>query len=318
MTLRKAAEALLFYPGDYKMIYDAVRELHDYYAPITGIAAGNIEDKDIFLPEGKAISPTKAAFCLLEGQRTAVFLRGIYKAILQLQQQFPGEKLNILYAGCGPYATLLTPLTAMFRPDEVYFYLLDINDISLTAVKKLYEAAGLTDYVADYICADATTYKTPVPMHLMISETMKEALVKEPQVAIMLNLVPQLPEGGLFIPQAITVSAKLLSARQETDRYMNPDVEPERIHLGDLYTIGQASCERQQPVTIQIPDELKAGKDLYMLTDITVFDNEKLGINDCSLNIPQRVQRVEGYEGKRLSFTYNMGEKPGFVHAWKN
>jgi hypothetical protein len=194
--IRKITEILLFEPYNYKEVYDAVHNLHHLFAAVSGVTAGNITDKDINLPSGNAVSTIKAAHCLLEFQRTAVFLRGVYKAILRLKKNFPNERLHILYAGCGPYATLLTPLTTFFKADELAFHLMDINEASLNAAKKLYEALALNDYVEDWICADATIYRIPQgeTRHLILSETMLNALRKEPQVEIMLNLVPQLPD----------------------------------------------------------------------------------------------------------------------------
>lgn len=317
MTLRKAAEALLFHPGEYDYIYGAAKKLHQLYSSITGITAGSNEGSgDIFLPEGKAISPAKAAFCLLEGQRTSVFMRGIYQAILKLKEAFPKTCLSILYAGSGPYATLITPLTALFGSDEISIRMLDINPTSLASVKQLYDKLGLSNYVESYICEDATTYRSTATTHLIISETMMHALVREPQVAIMLNLVPQLTPRGFFIPQEITVSAALLSRSEEMKRHLDANFQPKRTCIGKVYTIGQSACLKHQPVTMQIPDHLEETKELYLLTDITVFENEKLGINDCSLNLPVKVQSAEGYEGKHITFQYIMGEKPAFHHHW--
>jgi len=59
------------------------------------------QDKDIMLPSGKAISAAAAAHCLLEMKRTAVFLRGIHKAILHKLKEKKGSQLRILYAGTG-------------------------------------------------------------------------------------------------------------------------------------------------------------------------------------------------------------------------
>lgn len=317
-AIKNITEILLFEPDNYKGVYDGVHQLHHIFAAASGVRAGNITDKDIDLPSGNAVSTIKAAHCLLEFQRTAVFLRGVYKAILQLQKDFPGERLHILYAGCGPYATLVTPLTAFFRADEVAFHMLDINEASVVAAQKLYTKLNLADYVEEWIIADATAYQVPQGQtrHLMISETMLNALRKEPQAQIMLNLVPQLPAKGLFIPHEITVSAKLLSPRLETDRYLTPGIEPERINLGTVYAIGRENCAIHQPVTITIPKEAAGFGQLSLLTDITAFPGETLGIYSCSLTMPMRLFNVEEHLGRQLRFQYRMGEKPVFEYQW--
>lgn len=315
MILKEAAEAFMQRPVDYFEVYKKAGELHDLFAPLSGVSAGNITDEDIMLPQGKAISPIKAAFCLKEAYRTAVFVSGIYQAIRSLQENFPGERIRILYAGCGPYATLLTPLTSMFSSEEVLFYLVDINPISLEAVKKLYEGLGLTDYVHSVSCIDAITYKMETPMHLVISETMLNGLATEPQVAIMLNLVPQLMEKALFIPQEIRVSAQLVDPGKE-DRWMaDPSLDPGRIHLGDLYTIGQKQCTPHKEIVLSIPEEINGNNKMVLHTDITVFKEEKLKLNDCSLNLPWKVMDVTEHTGKKIAFLYEISAKPKFNHT---
>jgi predicted RNA methylase len=316
--LEKSTQTLLFKPIAFKEIYDDLHELADFYALHSGVTIGNITDKDIMLPSGKAISPIKAAFCLVEIQRTAVFIQGINKAIAQLQATFPGERIHILYAGCGPYATLVTPFTSRYTANELAFHLLDINEISLTAAKKLYKGLELENYVAEWICADATTYRLPEDqtIHMVISETMLNALRKEPQVDIMLNLIPQMHEKALFIPQNITVTAQLLDNRKEMDRGIEPYLTPERMNLGCLYTIGRQEHGPPQQVLIEIPQEIQNHKNLSLLTDITVYDNERLSTYDSSLNMPVRIQEVSGHEGGKLIFNYERGEKPGFKFEW--
>lgn len=315
-AIRKITETLLFQPYNYKGIYEAVHELHDLFAAYSGVIAGNIIDKDINLPSGNAVSTIKAAHCLLEFQRTAVFVRGVYKAIMRLKKDFPNERLHILYAGCGPYATLLTPLTTFFKADELAFHLLDINESSLDAAKKLYNDLALNDYVDEWICADATVYQIPPgeTRHLILSETMLNALRKEPQVEIMLNLVPQLPDKGLFVPHEITVSANLLSPRLETDRYLTPEKEPERINLGIVYSIGRENCTKHKAVTVTIPEYVGIFNQLSLLTNITTFEDEKLGAYACSLNMPLLLFNVDEHTCKQLRFEYQIGEMPGFKY----
>lgn len=318
MILEKSTATLLFQPNNFKQIYDELHELHQLYASHTAISAGDMNDTDIFLPSGKAISPTGAAHCLLEIQRTAVFIRGIYKAILKLQQSFPGQQLHILYAGCGPYATLVTPFTTLFSPEEISFHLLDVNERSLTASKKLYQALNLEAYVSEWICADATQYTLPADqaIHLVISETMLNALRKEPQVAIMLNLIPQMQEKALFIPENIRVSAQLLNYKQENAKLTQWDLIPERIDLGEVYAIGREQYEAHKQVCIQIPDEVIKEQSLQLLTEITVFEEERLEIYQSSLNMPVRISDVQEYAGRKINFDYQMGEQPGFNWHW--
>lgn len=317
--LQRATQTFIDEPDNLGGIYKVVHELHAVYAEQSGVTAGNIIDEDIMLPSGKAVSTIKAAHCLLEFQRTAVFVRGIYKAVCQLKADFPSQTIHILYAGCGPYATLLTPLVALLSPLEITFTFLDINQVSLDAVKRMYDRQNLGKYIKAYICADATTYKIPegTTVHLAVSETMLNALMKEPQVAVMQNLIPQLPYKALFVPAKITVSANLLDA-QEEQRSNTAGVLPRRITLGDVYTISREHYAAPKPVIFRIPDKIDGFKTIYLHTRIETYGGEVLTDYQCSLTNPKMIASVEDKEGKYITFNYINGETPGFTHQWGN
>jgi predicted RNA methylase len=316
--LQRAARTIIDEPNNLGGIYKVIHELHPVYAEQSGIAAGDITDDDIMLPSGKAVSTIKAAHCLLEFQRTAVFVRGIYKAICRLKADFPSETIHILYAGCGPYATLLTPLVALFSPSEITFTFLDINQITLDAVKKMYDRQNLSEYIEAYICADATTYKIPegTTVHLAVSETMLNALMKEPQVAVMQNLIPQLPHKALFVPTNITISAKLLDGKEEQKR-ITPGVLPRRIPLGEVYTISRTHYATPKPVTFRIPDEVYDFKTIFLHTHIETYGDEVLTDYQCSLTNPKMITSAGEMEGKHITFNYLNGETPGFTYQWE-
>jgi predicted RNA methylase len=316
--LQRANRTIIDEPGNLGGIYKVIHELHSVYAEQSGVTAGNITDADIMLPSGKAVSTIKAAHCLLEFQRTAVFFRGIYKAVCRLKADSPSQTIHILYAGCGPYATLLTPLVALFSPSEVAFTFLDINQVSLDAVKRMYDRQNLSEYVKAYICADATTYKIPegTTVHLAVSETMLNALMKEPQVAVMQNLIPQLPPLALFVPTKITVSANLLDVNEE-QRSTIAGVLPRRIALGEVYTIGREYYTTPQPVSFRIPDKVYDYKTVFLHTYIETYGDEVLTDYQCSLTNPKMITSVGEMEGKHITFNYANGETPGFMHQWE-
>jgi hypothetical protein len=317
--LQRATRTIIDEPDNLGGIYKVLHELHGVYAEFSGISAGDIFDDDIMLPSGKAVSPVKAAHCLLEFQRTAVFVRGIYKAVCRLRADFPAETIHVLYAGCGPYATLLTPLTTLFSPAEVNFTLLDINEISLEAVKRLYGRLNLSAYIKEVICTDATTYKIPkgTMVHLAVSETMLNALMKEPQVAVMQNLIPQLPKKALFVPMKITVSAQLLDGKEEQRGFTTEGVIPRRIMLGEVYTISRENYAAPQPVTFRIPDEVSGFNALFLHTYIETYGGEVLTDYQCSLTTPKLITKVGEMEGKHITFNYISGEAPGFTYVWE-
>jgi hypothetical protein len=53
------------------------------------------------LAEGIAINPFSAATCLLDDGRTRAFAGGVRAAIKAAQDRFPGECIDVLYAGTG-------------------------------------------------------------------------------------------------------------------------------------------------------------------------------------------------------------------------
>ncbi|HYC27804.1 MAG TPA: hypothetical protein VEB42_03295, partial [Chitinophagaceae bacterium] len=291
MTFGEITHTILFEKENFGKLYQVMHMLHDFYSSVTGISAENTADKNVFLPTGKAISPSQAASCLLDIQRTAVFTRGIHNAIQKLKSSIDGP-LNILYAGCGPYATLLTPLTTRFGPHEVRFYMMDINQESLHAVKALYQRLQADHYIAAYLHQDASTYKPDFPVHLLISECMQKALSKEPQVAIMQNLVPQLHEQGICIPQEITVHAQLANGDMEVRARLEEGFDPQRIGLGQVYLISQSHYSGQPPVTISIPGQTSAADELHLYTSINVFEDEWLQADSCSMTMPFFVMRI--------------------------
>ena len=311
-TFGEITKVLLFEKENYGSIYQCVHALHDFYASITGISADQTNDNNINLPIGKAISPGQAANCLLDLRRTAVFLRGIYKSILQLQKDFPDQPIHILYAGCGPYASLLTPITTIFGPEQIRYHLMDVQEPSLEAAKKVYEYLQATNYVEEFICADASKYRIDKPIHLVIVEAMQAALIKEPQVAITQNLVPQMMDKAIFLPQEISITAQLLDLEQENNSYWVGGAEPTRINLGEIYRIGQDQYRDQKPVIIQIPSSVGSHTELHLLTEVTVYDDEKLVANNCGITVPLYVDNVTAALGKEVRFEYEVGEKPGF------
>ena len=164
---------------------------------------------DSLLESGVAINPGAAAHCASDYRRSAVFIRGVHAAINELSLRFPDSTLQILYAGCGPYATLILPLLGRLLPAVIKLSLLDAHQASLDNVALLTSHFGFGDHDIEMIRNDASSYRHSVRPHLVIVETMQKALEQEPQFAVTANLAPQLCEGGVFIPERIDVSLSL-------------------------------------------------------------------------------------------------------------
>lgn len=279
-------------------LYHAVHRLHDLFVGITGLHARN-ETGAVFrsetrLPCGRAISMKHAAHCLLEFQRTAVFLRGIYQALTTLEQRFPGQTLDIVYAGCGPYATLMTPLLPLLRHLPLRLTLIDIHPQALAMAASIQTAMG---FPAPELCAtDAATYRHPAgrTLHLVITETMRRALEGETQVAVTAHLVRQLHPNGVLVPEAIE-----LKTFHKWHRYAEEDVAPAqrqvaldwhlRVDRTFLSGLDERACQNDPDYgvpcgMIHLPAVGLQRHSLAVQTHITTFAEHQLDDGECSLN----------------------------------
>jgi hypothetical protein len=207
--LKQTANDLLYLDEhEYGKLRLAAIQLHSIFSAISGMKDDTEHPDDrseTLLATGTALSPRDAARCIFEYARTSKFLKGAHAAILEAQKRFPNQTIEILYAGCGPFATLAVPLATQFNAGEIRFTLLDIHSRSLDWARRIFQTLGLSAFVRDYIQCDAASYEHTADnaLHIVITETMREALGKEPQVAVTLNLAPQLCEGGIFVPEKI-------------------------------------------------------------------------------------------------------------------
>jgi hypothetical protein len=320
--LKQIADDLLF-QQDEDRLSAAATQLYSLCSFFTGIDESSIhtdDSKEERLPNGNALSPRDAARCVLDYSRTSKFLRGIHAAIVEAQKRFPNTTIVILYAGCGPFAPLAVPLTSRFSSGEIQFTLLDIHKRSLDGALRVFQAFGLTGFVRDYIHADATSYVHHSPFHLIITETMQRALEKEPQVAITLNLAPQLRQGGIFIPEKICVHAffcdPVLESRQ---------INMARIDLGpvleltteDLPALSDEVC--LPAVVLDIPGEANKSLGLMLLTTVKVFESVVLDEGESGITYPVILHDFNWARCEtRIEFVYFLGAEPGFRHRWAN
>lgn len=345
-SLEQIADELLSHQeGDDDRLRAAVTDLYSLCSAITGIGDNPMDADDsdeTGLPSGKALSPLDAARCLLDHSRTAKLLRGIHAAILEAQRRFPNTPIELLYAGCGPFAPLAIPLTSRFSPAQIQFTLLDIHERSLDAARSVFQAFGADAFVRDYIQCDAASYQHAAPhvIHIVVAEAMQAALEKEPQVAITINLAPQLCPAGIFIPERIVVSCRLCDpanefspVRVEADTANSSSagstVDKLGADLGSILELTAGSsfnpsapdggehrgAALSPKVVIHIPNDLDGEFNLMLLTRITVFDSITLGDYESGLTCPRilfdlgKVRR-----GMRIEFAYQLGDKPGFKY----
>jgi hypothetical protein len=318
LLLKQIADDLLFQQDDDRL-RAAATQLYSLCSSVTGIDESSIHTDDLTekrLPNGNALSPKDAARCVLDYRRTSKFLRGIHAAIVEAQNRFPNTAIEILYAGCGPFAPLAVPLTSRFSSGEIQFTLLDIHKRSLDGAQRIFQAFGLTGFVRDYIHADATSYVHHRPCDVIITETMQRALEKEPQVAITLNLAPQLRQGGIFIPEKICVHACFYNPTSESQ-----ELNMARIDLGpileltaeDLHALSDEVC--LPAVVLDIPGEADKSLGLMLLTTVKVFESVVLGECESGITSPFILHDFSWTKGGAgIEFIYFLGPEPGFRH----
>lgn len=310
--VRQSAYSLINCADNIGLMKRTVDELYRIFSSITGVTMDRLNsDEAVMLPSGKAISTAAAAHCLLEMMRTTVFLRGINKAISVKLSEANGKPISMLYAGTGPYATLVAPLLLLFNPSEIKVDLLDINQVSLSSAVKVLEQLGLGQFIGSVYLADAAIFKVEKNYDVVISETMQAALKKEPQVAIMQNLIPQMKKDAIFIPEAITIEAALVSRGKWNEETLMVE-SVQRISLGTILTVDRNHLDvENDPKVVQVPNAIGECRQLNLYTTIRVFGRHVLDEGDCSLTLPLRIGGRERVEGETITFWYEQGEVPG-------
>lgn len=319
MQLTKITDQLLFLENDPDGLLQASRDYYDFLSQLTGV---NIDPKNTadklatILPSGKAIAPQEAAICVLDYVRTSGFMRGLHAALLAAKKRFPDERIEILYAGCGPFAALALPLCTRFSADELCFTLLDFHIRSVESVEKLFQTLGFSDHLAEIIQTDATVYEPTDgrKFHIIITETMQKTLEKEPQVAITQNLKKHLRKNGIFIPEKITIEACLADVSREFS--LNPDVDlkKKRIDLGQIFELS-AATDNFAPVTVEIPEGDFSAFRLLLLTRIKIFESFSLDDYNSGITYPSILSNLSPVKNKdRIEFCYQTGEDPHFEY----
>ncbi len=309
----------------YSDLKNAADSLFDFFEEISQLDVNALKHNDaIYLSSGKAIGPYWAGRCVTEFMRTRQFLRGIYNGIQDLQKRFPNEIIHILYAGTGPFGTLIMPLTTLFKPSEIQITCLEINPESITCLHRVIAALHVEDYIRDIVHCDATKYKntTDQAIHMVITETMLNGLQNEPQVAITRNLVPQMLPNGILIPQNISVTLNLVDKKAETDRLFagNTNHVPFFKEIISLIELNKETCTnpdlyRHIEVNLTAPAEPRFNR-VSLFTTIQVYEEHIIGHNACSLTLPidlKALTQTTLLENK-LIFNYEFSDCPKFEY----
>ena len=340
MTIASISTIILDETSSPEALQNALSAFVKLCSDVTGIVPDPSFDawaEDSLLNNGVAINPNAAAHCAMDYKRSTVFIRGVYAAIKTLKSRFPGTPLEILYAGCGPFATLLLPILGKFSAGELKLNLLDIHQRSIDSVALLLTHFGLDTHTVCTIKGDACHYKHDQEIHLVVAETMQKSLEQEPQFAVTANLAPQLCPGGIFIPQQIEVALCLADLEYEKELLGQslqgnpavPNIASLRYSLATVFTLtpenaaGQIGTARHstqsgalelQPTTVIIPPTAdNTPLDAALFTRITVFESYCLDDYESQITLPLKCHELAILtEGARYRVSYQLGSYPRF------
>lgn len=306
--------------GEAKPIVDAlVKQLCD----ITDLdlhPALFLDEHATITAQGKAVSPTTAAQCAEDVQRTLIFMQGVDAAIQQKLQHKNNQSIDVLYAGTGPFGLLLIPLLPLLDAARVRVTLLDIHAESLTKLQRVIDSLGVGNFIVQAEQADACVWQTEQKFDLIISETMRQGLIQEPQVSIFSHLQQFLKDDGWLIPEIIRLDLWLSSGGYSAmSERKNSDV-----HLGSVFQLdrdsamqlgnGDTACTHGD---IWVPDYVAALQDLKLTTFIQVFGEHQLHENQSQLTLPLYERNARVQPNSLLRFHYEQGAYPRCVFAYE-
>lgn len=293
------------------------------------------DNNEIVVQGGIALSSSGAADCVDDYLRTIHFIKGIYKAINNLDALFSYRKINILYAGCGPYATLILPLLPLLNKERINAVLIDINKSSIESVQNIISKIGLEDYNLHTIETDATTYIIPKDfvVDLAVSETMHYALTREPQVAISRNIMKQIPENAIFIPQEIKINLAFTFFNYEPSLkidingikgYKNMQPYIYNVFVDRLLTInkehflGENNDSKFETNYYSLPDNFSNHPDVCLFTEIKIFEDIELKTAESYITNPYCVVSMYGIKDySEIQFVYDFSEIPKWTYRLK-
>lgn len=287
-------------------------------APSADLAAGESRTA-----RGVAISPAMAAMCVEDYVRTVQFIRGTHDAIRDVRQLNGGRLVRVLYAGCGPFATLLVPLLARFSPEELQVTLLDLHAEAIASARRVMTALGLAAGVTGFETMDAAHWR-PVPGQppdVVVLEIMRACLESEPQVAVTRHLLAQAP-GAVLVPREVRIDLVLVDPAREFDLEAvaenRPPREWDRIPVGTAFVLHREAVagwagidgDRLPGAELRLP-ECEPRYQPMLFTHIQIHGRHRLEDHASGLTSPRALE-VKGalHAGALIRFHYQLGSHP--------
>lgn len=298
-------------------------ELKETLLGLTGIRGeGDDHRNDISTEDGLAIGTEWAARCLDDRSRTVKFVRGVEQAIRDRLAVAPGRPVELLYAGTGPFATLVFPLLSRFTPAQLRLTLVEINGMSFAALARLFAYPEYRGFVRQLLHADCTRLELSDwnSIDILLSETMQYALQREHQVPIIEYLLPRLREDVVLIPQEIRVGLAALEPQGGVEEWqvipLSPLISLSSDGLTSPVTANGRPGTAEKPHVLLLPARPDIQGVLVFTTDIHVYGPEHLGFNECGLTIAKSIH-PEGGTGGGRSFKWHYGYTPEPGIVWE-
>lgn len=326
--LRKVVEVLIEPSADYSQLSKAIEQLRVLYLKLSNVDLDNDENrKDIHLFNGKALGTSWAARCVDDIVRTRKFISGVYQAVQKLLGEHPEKTVHILYAGTGPFATLVSPLTTIFSSDQLQFTFLELNSVSYQKVQQVVQQLEIQNYVRRIVQCDATTYQIPVDeqVDILLSETMQHALKREQQVPIIYNLLQQIDNEVILIPEVIELQLAGINSARNQARILHGAQEPYHHILGSFFKLDvpsvRAFYKKNQDLpaahkfldqNFTIPESVqKEYPELYVFTRLCVYQNIEILPFESGLTIPYKLADLNSNRNTpHVQVAYELGEDP--------
>lgn len=300
----------------------ACDELHDWaLGPLPALSGASIA-----LPSGLAIAPVDAARCLLDAARTACLARALDASIARRLGRNPRGRVDILYAGCGPLAPIALIAAAHHSDAPLRISLVDAHPESLRNACALFERAGLAGLLGDVACDDAACWRLPATAArpaILVAEIMQRALAREPQLAVVANLLPQCQDGADLIPARIGIELVLAPLETLFDGASRPTQHP----LGTVLELSTATlpalcgalrgdASGLPEVSLRIPSDAPHGCHAVLLTCIDGGHGHALAEGASGLTQPlPLLQLGQVAPGDTLKLRYRLAPEPGFEFA---
>lgn len=327
-SIEKITEEILANELDYLSLRNKLQDFQSFLLELTKMDLNQASNRtDRSFANGIALSSTYAALCVVDIIRTRQFVRGIFAAVKKVRSQ-KTKPVKILYAGTGPFATLILPLLTKYRSEELQLTLLEVNEETSNYLKRLIKKLGIEDYIEKIVNEDASQYQIDKnqQVDILISETMQYGLVKEQQVPIMLNLVSQLNKEVIMIPHKIQLDlalmntdTELLFEKTEKSKYKILKTLLE-FDQAFIYTHAKQIQKRDRfDLCERLPFRRTGAEDfdkLVVLTSIQVYGDHWVHVDLSSLTIPKELLDFDRIEQTKeeISLAYVIKRVPDFEY----